>query len=96
MHNNIFFESDHSPSEKVSTIFKNNYNLSCFLVLNINGNLVQIAGTAQQATTNGMAQTTVTSPTSQVVPQTLTTASPNQLAMANGNLVMVRNATDVR
>ncbi|XP_056648093.1 nuclear transcription factor Y subunit alpha isoform X2 [Diorhabda carinulata] len=58
-------------------------------VININGNLVQIAGTTQ-ATTNGVAQTTVASPTSQVVPQTLTAAtSPNQLAMANGNLVMM-------
>ncbi|XP_028141573.1 nuclear transcription factor Y subunit alpha isoform X2 [Diabrotica virgifera virgifera] len=59
-------------------------------VLNINGNLVQIAGTAQAATTNGVTQTTVASPTSQVVPQTLTAStSPNQLAMANGNLVMM-------
>ncbi|CAG9831500.1 unnamed protein product [Diabrotica balteata] len=65
-------------------------------VLNINGNLVQIAGTAQAATTNGVTQTTVASPTSQVVPQTLTAStSPNQLAMANGNLVMVRNAADM-
>ncbi|CAH1174285.1 unnamed protein product [Phaedon cochleariae] len=61
-------------------------------VLNINGNLVQISGAAQ-ATPGGVAQTTVTSPTAQVVPQTLTAASPNQLAMANGNLVMVRNNT---
>ncbi|KAJ8984612.1 hypothetical protein NQ317_006074 [Molorchus minor] len=60
-------------------------------VLNINGNLVQIAGTPQAATTNStVAQTTVASPTSQpVVPQTLATGSPNQLAMANGNLVMM-------
>lgn len=69
-----------------------------FAVLNINGNLVQIAGAPQAATTNNaVAQTTVASPTSQqVVPQTLTTVSPNQLAMANGNIVMVRSATDVR
>lgn len=67
-------------------------------MLNINGNLVQIAGAPQAAATNTtVAQTTVASPTSQqVVPQTLTTVSPNQLAMANGNLVMVRSATDVR
>ncbi|KAJ8919331.1 hypothetical protein NQ315_003915, partial [Exocentrus adspersus] len=65
-------------------------------VLNINGNLVQIGGTPQAATANStVAQTTVASPTSQVVPQTLTTVSPNQLAMANGNLVMVRSASDM-
>nr|XP_023030162.1 nuclear transcription factor Y subunit alpha [Leptinotarsa decemlineata] len=55
-------------------------------VVNINGNLVVAA---QAATSNGVTQTTVTSPTTQVVNQTLTTASPNQLAMANGNLVMM-------
>ncbi|KAJ8963917.1 hypothetical protein NQ314_005245 [Rhamnusium bicolor] len=66
-------------------------------VLNINGNLVQIGGTPQTATANStVAQTTVASPTTQqVVPQTLTTGSPNQLAMANGNLVMVRNTADM-
>ncbi|XP_018563745.1 nuclear transcription factor Y subunit alpha isoform X2 [Anoplophora glabripennis] len=64
-------------------------------VLNINGNLVQIAGAPQAATTNNtVTQTTVASPTSQqVVPQTLTTVSPNQLAMANGNIVMMVPST---
>lgn len=68
-------------------------------MLNINGNLVQISGTPQATTTTNTqpAAAAVTSPATQtVVPQTLTTAAPNQLAMANGNLVMVRNATDVR
>ncbi|KAJ8949717.1 hypothetical protein NQ318_013586 [Aromia moschata] len=64
-------------------------------VLNINGNLVQIAGAPQAATANTtVAQTAVASPTSQpVVPQTLTTGSPNQIAMANGNLVMMVPST---
>lgn len=63
-------------------------------VLNINGNLVQIASTPQAAPATA-ASTTVASPTSQVLPQTLTAGSPNQLAMANGNLVMVRNVSEV-
>ncbi|XP_060532098.1 nuclear transcription factor Y subunit alpha isoform X2 [Cylas formicarius] len=68
-------------------------------VLNINGNLVQIASAAQPAASGAsVAQTTVSSPTASqtVVPQTLAATSPNgQLAMANGNLVMVRNAADM-
>lgn len=56
-------------------------------MLNINGNLVQIQG-APQATVSTQPQ----SPTTQTVVQpTITNTSPNQLAMANGNLVMVRN-----
>lgn len=53
---------------------------------------------AAQATATAVTQPTVTSPTTQtVVPQaTLATAAPNQLAMANGNIVMVRNPTEVR
>ncbi|KAG5872101.1 hypothetical protein JTB14_031043 [Gonioctena quinquepunctata] len=61
-------------------------------VLNINGNLVQIAGTAQATTSNG-AQTTVTSSPTQVVNQTISAGSPNQLAMSNGNLVMMVPST---
>ncbi|CAH1970594.1 unnamed protein product [Acanthoscelides obtectus] len=57
-------------------------------VLNINGNLVQIASTAQPAAPAAQS-TTVASPPPQVVPQTITATSPNQLAMANGNLVMM-------
>lgn len=72
-------------------------------VLNINGNLVQIAGTAQATTANSaVAQATAAQQTTQspqaatVVPQTITsTGAPTQLAMANGNLVMVRNSPDV-
>lgn len=66
-------------------------------VLNINGNLVQLSG-APQATTNAtVTQSAVTSPTQTVVPQSaLASAAPNQLAMANGNIVMVRNTSDVR
>lgn len=57
-------------------------------VLNINGNLVQIAN-AQPATTQAVASSSPTTPT--VVQQ-----APNgQLAMANGNLVMVRSPTDM-
>lgn len=67
------------------------------LVLNINGNLVQIAGSTPAAATNTVSPTTVSSPTSaQVIPQTLTTGSPNHLTMANGNIVMVSNNADVR
>jgi nuclear transcription factor Y alpha len=66
-------------------------------VLNINGSLVQIASSPPAATTTtAVAQPAVTSPTQTVVPQTIATASGNQLTMANGNLVMVRNASDVR
>lgn len=65
-----------------------------FSVLNINGNLVQIA-TSAPTTTAAVAQPAVTSPTQTVVPQ-IATASGNQLTMANGNLVMVRNSSDVR
>ncbi|XP_044747706.1 nuclear transcription factor Y subunit alpha [Coccinella septempunctata] len=61
-------------------------------VLNINGSLVQIQG-APQASVSTQPQ----SPTTQTVVQpAITNTSPNQLAMANGNLVMVRNnMTDV-
>lgn len=65
--------------------------------MNINGSLVQIASSPQAAaatTTAAVAQPAVTSPTQTVVPQIQ--ASGNQLTMANGNLVMVRNASDVR
>lgn len=67
-------------------------------MLNINGNLVQLSGTAQATTNATVTQPTVTSPTPTVVPQTAiaTAAPPNQLAMTNGNIVMVRNAADVR
>lgn len=70
----------------------------CVLVLNINGNLVQLTTNPQAASTAAVTQPTVTSPTPTVVPQTAiaTAAAPNQLAMANGNLVMVRNSSDVR
>ncbi|XP_030745546.1 nuclear transcription factor Y subunit alpha isoform X2 [Sitophilus oryzae] len=55
-------------------------------VLNINGNLVQIANAPQPTTTQTVAQPTVTSPTAPTVVQ----QAPNgQLAMANGNLVMM-------
>lgn len=69
-----------------------------FSVININGNLVQLSGTPQATTTATVAQPTVTSPAAPtVVPQTtISTTAPNQLAMANGNIVMVRNNTDVR
>lgn len=67
-----------------------------FAVLNINGNLVQLSG-APQATTNAtVTQPAVTSPTQTVVPQTALASASNQLAMANGNIVMVRNTSDVR
>ncbi|XP_063911847.1 nuclear transcription factor Y subunit alpha-like isoform X2 [Zophobas morio] len=59
-------------------------------VLNINGSLVQIASSPPTATTTtAVAQPAVTSPTQTVVPQTIATASANQLTMANGNLVMM-------
>ncbi|KAL3267044.1 hypothetical protein HHI36_011186 [Cryptolaemus montrouzieri] len=58
-------------------------------VLNINGNLVQIQG-APQATVSTQPQ----SPTTQTVVQpAITSTSPNQLAMANGNLVMMVPST---
>lgn len=66
-------------------------------MLNINGNLVQLTSAPQQAAT--VTQPAVTSPAPAVVPQataTLATTAPNQLAMTNGNIVMVRNAPDVR
>jgi hypothetical protein len=73
------------------------YDIVPILVLNINGSLVQIASSPPAATTTtAVAQPAVTSPTQTVVPQTIATASGNQLTMANGNLVMVRNASDVR
>lgn len=58
-------------------------------VLNINGNLVQIAN-AQPAATQQVAQTS--SPTTSTVVQ----QAPAGLAVANGNLVMVRSPNDVR
>lgn len=60
--------------------------------------MVQLSGTAQATTNGSVTQPTVTSPTPTVVPQTAlaTAGAPNQLAMTNGNIVMVRNATDVR
>lgn len=68
------------------------------IVLNINGNLVQLTTNPQATTTATVSQPAVTSPTPTVVPQSAiaTAAAPNQLAMANGNLVMVRNSSDVR
>lgn len=67
-------------------------------VLNINGNLVQLSGAAQATTNATVTQPAVTSPATTVVPQTAiaTAAAPNQLAMTNGNIVMVRNPADVR
>lgn len=69
-----------------------------FLVININGNLVQIAGT-NQTTTNSIAQNTAATVV-QAGAQTITTAAaasqPAQLSPNNTNIVMVRNATDVR
>ncbi|CAH0561367.1 unnamed protein product [Brassicogethes aeneus] len=60
-------------------------------VLNINGNLVQITGSPQAAQAAAQIQQQATaSPTTQTVVQ-----QPNQLAMANGNLVMVRNSADM-
>ncbi|KAK9870984.1 hypothetical protein WA026_009944 [Henosepilachna vigintioctopunctata] len=59
-------------------------------VLNINGNLVQIQGAHQAVSTQPQ------SPTTQAVVQpAITSTSPNQLAMANGNLVMVRNMSEM-
>ncbi|KAK4887739.1 hypothetical protein RN001_004010 [Aquatica leii] len=55
-------------------------------VLNINGNLVQLAS---QATTNA---TPSPSPTT-VVPQSTISTTPNQLAMSNGNIVMMVPST---
>ncbi|KAF5294895.1 hypothetical protein FQR65_LT10693 [Abscondita terminalis] len=55
-------------------------------VLNINGNLVQLAG---QATTNA---TPSQSPTT-VVPQPTISTTPNQLTMSNGNVVMMVPST---
>lgn len=63
--------------------------------MNINGNLVQIATSQPTTATAAVAQPAVSSPNQTVVPQTITT-SGNQLTMANGNLVMVRNTPDVR
>ncbi|EFA01850.1 nuclear transcription factor Y subunit alpha isoform X1 [Tribolium castaneum] len=63
-------------------------------VLNINGSLVQIASSPPAAATTTVAQPAVTSPSQTVVPQ-IAAASGNQLTMANGNLVMVRNAADM-
>lgn len=57
-------------------------------VLNINGNLVQIAN-AQPAATQQVAQTS--SPTTSTVVQ----QAPAGLAVANGNLVMVRSPNDM-
>lgn len=54
-------------------------------VISINGNLVQISNTAQAVTTTANAQP-VTAVTSAVQPQQ---AATTQLAMANGNLVMM-------
>ncbi|KAK9712195.1 CCAAT-binding transcription factor (CBF-B/NF-YA) subunit B [Popillia japonica] len=66
-------------------------------VLNINGNLVQLTTNPQAATAGPVTQPAVTSPTPTVVPQTAiaTAGAPNQLAMSNGNLVMVRNSSDM-
>ncbi|KAF7287284.1 nuclear factor Y-box A isoform X2 [Rhynchophorus ferrugineus] len=61
-------------------------------VLNINGNLVQIANTAPPAATQTVPQSTVTSSTT----PTLVQQAPNaQLTMANGNVVMVRTNPDM-
>ncbi|XP_018321835.1 nuclear transcription factor Y subunit alpha isoform X2 [Agrilus planipennis] len=55
-------------------------------VLNINGSLVQLASSAQPSTA-GNSQTTAASA---VVPQTIAAAAaPNQIAMSNGNIVMM-------
>lgn len=74
-------------------------------VLNINGNLVQIANAApqQQTTAGNGAQQTVQATVQQSTAQTIvhqqqqqqgtSAGATSQLAMANGNLVMVRNAT---
>lgn len=69
-------------------IHNNNYYIF-ISVLNINGNIVQIAN-AQPATTQPVAQSS--SPTAQTIVQ----QAPSGLAMANGNLVMVRSQPDVR
>lgn len=66
-------------------------------VLNINGNLVQIHGVPQGAVSTTVAQPSATSPTTQTVVQptaAISSTTPNQVAMANGNLVMVRNPND--
>lgn len=72
-------------------------------MININGNLVQIAGTGQSTTANSSTVTqAVNSAASTVVPQATTlaassvTTTANQIGVANGNIVMVRNNTDVR
>ncbi|XP_017767869.1 PREDICTED: nuclear transcription factor Y subunit alpha isoform X2 [Nicrophorus vespilloides] len=59
-------------------------------VLNINGNLVQLqsAQTAPAATTVTQ-PTAVTSPNGQTVVQHVANSSTNQLAMSNGNIVMM-------
>lgn len=73
-----------------------------FLVININGNLLQIANTGQTVTNaNTVQQAAVNTAATTVVPQAATlantvTTSANQLGVSNGNIVMVRNNTDVR
>ncbi|XP_022903205.1 nuclear transcription factor Y subunit alpha [Onthophagus taurus] len=67
-------------------------------VFNLSGSLVQITGTPQVPTTaTTVTQPTVTSPPPTVVPQATVAAAtaPNQLAMSNGNIVMVRNTNDM-
>lgn len=58
---------------------------------------MQLSGAPQATTTTAVSQSAVTSPTQTVVQQSaLASQAGNQLAMANGNIVMVRNASDVR
>lgn len=63
---------------------------------------MQIAGSGQATTgTTAVAQTAVNTATTTVVPQAASlgssvTTTTNQIGVANGNIVMVRNDSDVR
>lgn len=85
--------------------FKSFWDVIFFLVLNINGNIVQIANTGQSVTnSNNVGQATAvnTASAATVVPQATlatnaVTTSPNSIAgVSNGNIVMVRNNAEVR